>query len=129
MACPVSAPTRWKRSSAILAAMPHSIRVPRFPMAPGPRITDSWRAGALACIVALASHSALAQQPPPQNPQPQQPRKIVVLDRIVAVVNEDVVTRLDLDQRIRLVSAQMKQKGAPAPPRDVLEKQILERLV
>lgn len=105
--------------------MPYSIRVPRFPMAPGPRITDSLRAGALACIVALASHGALAQQPQ----QPQQPRKIVVLDRIVAVVNEDVVTRLDLDQRIRLVAAQMKQKGAPAPPRDVLEKQILERLV
>ena len=59
----------------------------------------------------------------------QQPRKIVVVDRIVAIVNDDVITRLDLDERVRFAYLQLKQQGTPPPPREALEKQILERMV
>jgi peptidyl-prolyl cis-trans isomerase SurA len=59
----------------------------------------------------------------------QQPRKIVVLDRIIAVVNDDVITRLDLDERLRFATVQLKQQGTPPPPRDALEKQLLDRMV
>jgi peptidyl-prolyl cis-trans isomerase SurA len=59
----------------------------------------------------------------------QQPRNIVVLDRIVAVVNDDVITRLDLDERLRIANLQLKQQGTPPPPREALERQILDRLV
>ncbi len=59
----------------------------------------------------------------------QQPRKIVVLDRIVAVVNDDVITRLDLDERLRVATQQLRQQGTPQPPQAVLEKQILDRLI
>jgi peptidyl-prolyl cis-trans isomerase SurA len=59
----------------------------------------------------------------------QQPRPVVVLDRIVAVVNNEVITRADLDQRYRAATLQLKQQGTPLPPRGNLEKQILDRLI
>ena len=80
----------------------------------------AFRGGALAlAALIIAAPGALAQQP----------RQIVVLDRIVAVVNEDVITRLDLDERLRVATAQLKQQGTPPPPREALEKQLLERMV
>lgn len=51
------------------------------------------------------------------------------LDRIVAVVNNDVITRLELDQRLRQVSQQLQKQGTPLPPRELLEKQLLERII
>ena len=54
---------------------------------------------------------------------------MTLLDRIVAVVNNEVITRGDLDERYRFASQQLQQQGTPLPPRDVLEKQMLERLI
>ena len=59
----------------------------------------------------------------------QQPKPAVVLDRIVAVVNNEVITRADLDQRLHAATLQLKQQGTPPPPRATLEKQILDRLI
>jgi len=56
-------------------------------------------------------------------------RAPVVIDRIVAVVNNEVITRGDLDERYRVAAVQLKQQGTAPPPRDVLEKQILDRMV
>lgn len=56
-------------------------------------------------------------------------RKVLTLDRIVAVVNGEVITRHELAQRIRLVSAQLAQQKTPLPAPDVLERQVLERMV
>jgi peptidyl-prolyl cis-trans isomerase SurA len=58
-----------------------------------------------------------------------QPRKVTVLDRIVAVVNNEVITRVDLDNQLQLALLQLKQQGTPPPPREILERQILERLI
>lgn len=52
-----------------------------------------------------------------------------LLDRVVAVVNNDVVTRLDLDEQIKLATQQLKRQGTPLPAREVLERQLLERMV
>jgi peptidyl-prolyl cis-trans isomerase SurA len=52
-----------------------------------------------------------------------------LLDRIVAVVNEDVITRRDLDDRIKVVVGQLRQQGTTPPPADVLQKQVLERMI
>ncbi len=60
--------------------------------------------------------------------QDQSPR-YVVLDRIVAVVNEDVIVQTELNKRMRTVLGQLRQQQTQPPPRDVLEKQVLERLV
>ncbi len=55
--------------------------------------------------------------------------RVVLLDRIIAVVNEDVITRRDLDDRMKVVAIQLKEQGTPAPPTDVLEKQVLDRMI
>ena len=71
----------------------------------------------LACLfwVALAG----AQSGPAPRP----------LDRVVAVVNSDVVTASELASRVRSVERQLRRQRIQAPPADVLEKQVLERLV
>lgn len=51
------------------------------------------------------------------------------LDRIVAVVNDDVIMQSELDNRSRTVQGQLRQKGTAIPPQSVLEKQVLERLI
>ena len=52
-----------------------------------------------------------------------------MLDRIVAVVNNEVITRGDLAERARMAAMQLKQQGTPPPPHEVLERQTLERLI
>ncbi|MDR2450804.1 MAG: peptidylprolyl isomerase [Candidatus Accumulibacter sp.] len=53
----------------------------------------------------------------------------VPVDRIVAVVNDDVITLNELRQRLDTVLEQLRRQGTPLPPRDVLEQQMLERMV
>jgi len=53
----------------------------------------------------------------------------VELDRIVAVVNDQVIVESELESRMRTVRAQLRQSGTPAPPRNVLRRQVLERLI
>lgn len=51
------------------------------------------------------------------------------LDAIVAVVNDDVVVRSELEREIALVLPQMQRQGTEPPPRAQLERQVLERLI
>lgn len=53
----------------------------------------------------------------------------ITVDRIVAVVNSDVITQLELSDRLRTVTQQLQKQGTPLPPRDLLEKQLLERII
>lgn len=55
--------------------------------------------------------------------------QIIELDHIVAVVNSDVITALELDERVQRVKQQLAQNNTSLPPEDVLRKQILERMV
>ncbi len=56
-------------------------------------------------------------------------RSVADIDRVVAVVNDEVITRLELDRDARLASDQLRRQGTPLPARDVLEKQLLERMI
>ncbi len=51
------------------------------------------------------------------------------LDHIVAVVNDEVITRQELAKRYIDISQSLSRQNTPLPPRDVLEKQLLERMV
>ncbi len=53
----------------------------------------------------------------------------VEVDRIVAVVNSEVITRSDLRMRVAQVTRQLSRQGTPLPAADVLEKQVLERQI
>ncbi|NCA69902.1 MAG: molecular chaperone SurA [Sphingobacteriia bacterium] len=51
------------------------------------------------------------------------------LDAILAVVNDDVIVRSELNAEIDLVLPQMQQRGTPPPPRAELERQVLDQLI
>ena len=51
------------------------------------------------------------------------------VDRIAAVVNEDVILQSELDRAMRNVLSQYADRQDQLPPREVLEKQVLERMV
>ncbi|MHB1676105.1 MAG: peptidylprolyl isomerase [Sulfuriferula sp.] len=70
---------------------------------------------------APAASAATSNQAGAQSP--------IQLDHIIAVVNDDVITRHDLDERYARAVQQLEARKIPLPPRDVLEKQILERMI
>jgi peptidyl-prolyl cis-trans isomerase SurA len=51
------------------------------------------------------------------------------IDRIVAVVNNSVITAFELRDRVDQVLRQLATQNTPAPPRAQLEKQLLERMI
>jgi len=51
------------------------------------------------------------------------------LDRIVAIVDNDVIMYSQLQNRLREVQQTIASRGAALPPGDVLEQQVLERLI
>ncbi len=51
------------------------------------------------------------------------------LDSIVAVVDDDVITRRELNDAMAAILGQFRQQGAAPPRPDVLERQTLERLI
>jgi peptidyl-prolyl cis-trans isomerase SurA len=51
------------------------------------------------------------------------------LDRIVAVVNDDVILQSELDDAVRSIQQQYAGNPAQLPPIDVLRRQVLDRLV
>ena len=69
------------------------------------------------CLVGLA----MAQARTPGQP--------IAVDRIVAVVNDEVITQHELRSRLDSALGQLQRQGMSPPPRNVLEKQMLERLV
>ena len=51
------------------------------------------------------------------------------LDRIIAVVNDEVILESELVEMERTVRDQLRQRDAVIPPSDIMRKQVLERLL
>jgi len=51
------------------------------------------------------------------------------VDRVVAVVNDEAITQFELDDAKKVVLEQLKKQKVNLPPNDVLDKQVLERLI
>ena len=79
-----------------------------------------WIAGALLALICGAALAQGAAKPT---------RKVIAVDRIVAVVNDEVITKLDLDDQLKITADTLKRQGTPLPTDDVLEKQVLERMI
>ncbi|MDR3445024.1 peptidylprolyl isomerase [Dyella sp.] len=75
---------------------------------------------AVATATALPAHAQLL----PQTAQGNQP-----LDRIVAVVDEGVILQSELNEAVRSVQQQYASNPGQLPPMDVLQRQVLDRLV
>jgi len=81
---------------------------------------------ALAAALAGGSIAALAQD---ARPAAVAPSRVQPVDRIVAVVNDEVITHNELSDRVALVTHQLQRQGGQLPSQDVLTEQILERMV
>jgi peptidyl-prolyl cis-trans isomerase SurA len=53
----------------------------------------------------------------------------VEVDRIVAVVNDEAITAFELRARLAMVERQLRTQNVQLPPRDALERQLLERMI
>ena len=51
------------------------------------------------------------------------------VDTIAAVVNNGVITRRELDERMSLITRRLNQQNAPVPPTDQLRQQVLNQMV
>jgi peptidyl-prolyl cis-trans isomerase SurA len=96
------------------------------------------RALAVLLLGCLAGGAAAQLRLPGTEPAPPGPavpakpapaRGAQLIDRIVAVVNTEVITQRDLAERVTLVGTQLKRQGTPTPQADVLERQVLERMI
>jgi peptidyl-prolyl cis-trans isomerase SurA len=74
-----------------------------------------------ACLLALSLLASGALAPARAQVQP--------LDRIVAVVNDDVILQSELDRAEQNVRTQYSGRQNQLPPEDILRKQVLERLI
>jgi peptidyl-prolyl cis-trans isomerase SurA len=79
----------------------------------------------LAAVLLAPAAPAGAASPAPA----QKSRQPVLLDRIVAVVNDEAITARELDERARFALKQLAQQGTSPPPKAVVERQILDRLI
>lgn len=76
------------------------------------------------CLAASAATLSAAAQAPAEAR-----RTPIVVDRIVAVINDEVVTRVELEERMKVAVRQLGQQGTPLPPADVIRRQLLDRVI
>ena len=55
--------------------------------------------------------------------------QVKILDKIIAIVDDDVVLQSELNRRMSSIMKQIKQSNTTAPPENLLKKQVLDRLI
>ena len=99
-----------------------SIKVTRFSLALVSLMAASASLGQGQAVQPAGPASAAAAAATPR-PAPR------AIDRIVAVVNDEVVTANELRARARVAEAQLRRQKIQPPSADVLERQVLERMI
>jgi peptidyl-prolyl cis-trans isomerase SurA len=82
--------------------------------------------GGAVALSALFSSQSLLAQPLISGAQP--PER-VVLDKVIAIVDEGVVLQSELDRRLEEIQLQARQSGRPLPAPTELRAQVIEALV
>jgi peptidyl-prolyl cis-trans isomerase SurA len=80
----------------------------------------------LTTLLLLGCGAAFAQG---ARQEPVASARIELLDRIVAVVNKEVITQYDLEERIGRVQRELQRRGTGIIDRSEIEHQVLDRLV
>lgn len=89
-----------------------------------PLLRSCHRVGALLALLMLSMTGlSVAQTNTPSNRQP------VLIDAIAVVVNTEVITLKEIEERLRLVEQRLKRQNIQLPAREVLQKQLLERMI
>ena len=78
---------------------------------------------ALGIVLLLFARIACAQAPARADANP------VPLDRVLVIVNDEAITQWDTNEQRRILLSQMKASNITAPSNDILDKQVLERLI
>jgi len=60
---------------------------------------------------------------------PSSGNRVVALERVVAVVNDEALTQFELDEQKRILLAKMQASNVRPPAADALNSQVLERLI
>lgn len=87
------------------------------------RFLPARRAARLLALAALAATPLCAAA------QTRAPASTMPLDRIVAVVNDEVITQVELQARVAIAEQQLRRQKINPPARDVLTRQVLERMI
>ena len=53
----------------------------------------------------------------------------VLLDRVVAIVNEGMVTESELNEQMAVIRQRLEGQNTQLPPEDIMRKQVLDRLI
>ena len=53
----------------------------------------------------------------------------IPLDRVLVVVNDDIVTMRELEEQTSITRARLKQQGTPLPDENTLRQKVLEKLI
>ncbi|HEY8608800.1 MAG TPA: peptidylprolyl isomerase [Noviherbaspirillum sp.] len=111
----------------------------QFPRPVNRRTAGIAFAVALTCAGALPQ--AWAQYAPGMAPAPrpaqgfqapqagQQSQRVYLADAIIAVVNNEVITRQELLERLRTVERRMRAQNIALPPQGDFQRQLLERMI
>ncbi len=77
-----------------------------------------WRDGLWCCIWLLCGLNAVGAPVPGQD-----------IDRIVVIVNDDVITEIEAETRLQETKAQLSAQKIKLPPEPLLRKQVIERMI
>jgi len=82
----------------------------------------------LAFVLAVGARQSLAVDEQPA-PSPMPTSTAAPLDRVVAVVNDDVVMATELEEQVSAVYQRLAASNTQAPPREELVPQVLDKLI
>ena len=83
----------------------------------------------VALVLAALSMPGGAQPAAAPSPASSRAEREVLLDRVVAVVNDEAITQHELNEQRRSVLIRLRESKVAPPAPDVLEKQLLERMI
>ena len=80
----------------------------------------------LFAILALLSTSAISSDNATKKASAKTP---VLVDKVVAIVDDDIIMLSELDERIVSIKNRLSRQGTPLPPNDVVEQRVLDQLI
>jgi len=81
-------------------------------------------AGGFACAAPAQTNNA-----PQPRPSAERGESVRLLDRVVAVVNDEVITNNELQSRLAIAETQLRRQNIALPARPILTRQVLERMI
>lgn len=83
----------------------------------------------LAAVLGTSMAAPAAAQQGSAVPQTVKQAEPMRVDSIIAVVNNDVITRNEVRNRMQMIESRLKSRGVTPPPRQQLQRQLLEHLI